>query len=131
MILWLQLDKQKLISILTGVITGTFSGLTGVGGGAILVPMIVGFLKLTQHRAHGTSLAVIIFVALSGAFSYAQQGFLADWPSWFLVIELALGSVVGVVIGAKVMMKMPARQLRRFFGLFILAVGIRMLIGSF
>ena len=127
MLFWRQLDKQKLVSILTGALTGTFSGLTGLGGGIILVPTMVGLLKETQHRAHGTSLAVIILIALSGAFSYARQGYL-DWP---LVIELALGSAVGVVIGARLMMKMPAKQLRRFFGLFVLAAGIRMLIGSF
>jgi uncharacterized membrane protein YfcA len=46
---------------LTGALGGAFAGLTGVGGGAIMVPLLTGRLGLGQHRAHGTSLAVIMF----------------------------------------------------------------------
>ena len=53
-----------------GVLGGTFSGLTGVGGGAVIVPLLTGRIGLSQHRAHGTSLAIIMFVAAVGALPY-------------------------------------------------------------
>ncbi|TAK61977.1 MAG: hypothetical protein EPO22_07900, partial [Dehalococcoidia bacterium] len=51
--------SREVRSVLTGVAGGAFSGLTGVGGGAVMVPLLTGPLRLSQHRAHGTSLAII------------------------------------------------------------------------
>lgn len=69
------MDRQRLLVLVAGALTGVFSGLTGVGGGVILVSMMVSFLGFTQHRAHGTSLAVIIFLALFGAIATQIDGF--------------------------------------------------------
>ena len=110
-------------AILTGAITGFFSGFTGVGGGAILVTMMVSFLKIPQHKAHGTSLAIIILGAFFGAITYAVGG----WYNVFLTISLAIGSIFGVILGAKIMVRLPAPQLRRLFGIFLFYVSLSML----
>ena len=110
--------------MVTGSAGGAFSGLTGVGGGAVMVPMLTGWLKLSQRRAHGTSLAIIMFVAISGAAGYWRAGNI-DWP---LVLALSPGAIAGVYAGAKAMVKVPALQLRLLFGVFLLFVAFRQLV---
>lgn len=100
-------------------------GLTGLGGGVVMVPMISRFLRLVQHQAHGTSLAVVAAISLSAASQYALKGYFDG----SLVATLAVGSSVGVVLGARIMMKVPALHLRRAFGLFLIIVALIMLSG--
>ncbi len=109
--------------LLAGAAGGAFSGLTGVGGGAVLVPLLTGQLKLSQHRAHATSLAIILFIASAGAMGYWHAGNI----DWRLVATLAPGAVIGVYAGAKMMVHVPAPQLRLLFGLFLFFVAFRQL----
>jgi len=104
------------------------SGLTGVGGGVFLVPLSVGLLRLPQHQAHGTSLAVIIAIAVVGTVTYAVLGHIPGNMDWRLIPAIATGAVVGVVIGAKVMLRVPARQLRWIFSVFMIGLGIYMIV---
>ncbi len=60
--------------------TGAFSGLTGVGGGAMLVSLMVSLLEMKQRLAQGTSLAIIMPVAFFGALTYAIQGLNGQFP---------------------------------------------------
>jgi hypothetical protein len=92
-----------------------------------MVPLLTGQLKLGQHRAHGTSLAIIMFVAIAGALGYWRAGNM----DWRLVATLAPGSIAGVYVGARAMMKVPARQLRLLFGAFLLFVAFRQLVWHF
>ncbi len=89
-----------------------------------MVPLLTGPLRLSQHRAHGTSLAIIMFVAVSGVIGYARAGNI----DWQLVSTLAPGAVLGVVAGAKAMVKVPAVQLRLLFGAFLFFVAFRQLV---
>jgi uncharacterized membrane protein YfcA len=107
----------------TGLAGGFFSGLTGVGGGAIMVPLMTGVLRMRQHTAHGTSLVIIVFAAGASAVTYIAQGSM-DWP---LVALLLPGSLVGVYSGARLVQFLPAMRLRQAFGLFVFIVGIRLL----
>ena len=116
--------KQIGIYALIGAAAGLLSGLMGVGGGWIIVPMLVGVLKLGQHQAHGTSLAAIVPIGLCAAIVYAFRGHM----DWALVTQLGLGSVVGVIVGAKLMMRVPAKRLQQGFGALLLVVGLRLLI---
>jgi hypothetical protein len=109
---------------LIGALAGSFAGLTGVGGGAIMVPLLTGRLGLGQHRAHGTSLAVIMFVATIGILPYWRSGNI-DWP---LALALIPGALVGVYVGARAMVKVPAMRLRLLFGVFLLFVAFRQLV---
>ncbi|MEK7215265.1 MAG: sulfite exporter TauE/SafE family protein [Chloroflexota bacterium] len=126
--------RSILVPVGVGVVAGFFSGMTGVGGGAILVSLMVNFMGLTQHRAHGTSLAVIISVSLAAAVSYALP-FLLGYPAKFeydpdlarqLIPTLAIASMFGVILGAKIMAALPSRQLRRLFGVFLFFVAMSM-----
>jgi len=113
--------KSKLIwYIATGAIAGLIAGFLGIGGGVLLVPLMVGLLCLTQHKAHGTSLAVIIPIAIISAIVYALRGEI----NWVLVATIGSGSIIGVIIGAKLMMKVPAHRLRQLFGVYAIAIAI-------
>lgn len=118
--------RHILICMLTGAAAGMIAGLLGVGGGIFLVPLLVGVLGVAQHQAHGTSLAVIAPIALVGAITYALLGHMD--MDWVLILGLALGSLVGVVLGARLMMRVPAGQLRWIFGIFLVATGFYMVI---
>jgi uncharacterized protein len=95
----------------------------GVGGGVLLVPAMVLLLGFGQHKAHGTSLAVIIPIVAFSALGYARTGNV-DWP---IALKLAAGGVVGAVMGAKLASVLPSGRLRKLFGLLILFVAARML----
>jgi uncharacterized membrane protein YfcA len=117
--------RQLALAVLvTGVATGLFSGFFGVGGGVIGVPLLVGLVGLTQHKAHGTSLATITVTATASAAVYALRGDV----DWGLAAEVACGSVIGVALGARLMAKVPAHQLRRVFAVFMLVIGIYMIV---
>lgn len=120
-------------AVAVGVATGMFSGLTGVGGGALVVSLMVSVLGLTQRVAQGTAPAVIIPVAFFGAITYAVQGISGQFPfdtplAVRLIPALAIPSIFGVVIGATWMSALPASQLRRAFGVFLFFVSASMLL---
>src|SRR5688572_18733074 len=107
-----------------GFATGLLSGLLGIGGAAVLVPGMTDILGMSQHRATGTSLFVIIPTAAVAAVVYA----LGAQMDWSLVALFSLTAVVGATLGARAMMRVSAANLRRMFGGFLLLVAIRMII---
>lgn len=122
------MKRVALLSILIGAVAGMQAGLTGVGGGVFLVPLMVGLLGVAQHQAHGTSLTVIIPIAIVGAITYATLGHIPGDMDWAVIPALAAGAVVGVIVGAKLMMRVPARQLRWIFSIFVIALGVYMIV---
>jgi uncharacterized membrane protein YfcA len=116
--------RRAVWSLAAGAGGGTLAGLLGIGGGIVLVPLMTGLLWLDQHRAHGTSLVVIIPTAVVGTAVYAQRGDI----DWVLAATIASGSVIGAVAGAKVMAKMSARRLRQVFGLYMIAIATLLLL---
>jgi len=118
------LRSQSSRTTLIGIAGGFFSGLTGVGGGAIMVPLLVRFGRLPQHVAHGTSLAIVIFVGTAGLIGY----WLNDNVDWSLALWLSLGSALGAYFGAVTMSRLAPRSLQFVFGVFLLSAAIRMFI---
>jgi uncharacterized membrane protein YfcA len=116
--------RTKRGALVTGLAGGAFSGLTGVGGGAVMVPLLTGQLRLSQHRAHATSLAIILFVAIAGAAGYWRAGNI----DWRLVAALTPTAMLGVFAGARTMTKVPALHLRLLFGAFLFFVAFRQLV---
>jgi uncharacterized membrane protein YfcA len=114
--------RTRARSVVTGLTGGFFSGLTGVGGGTIMVPLLRRLLGLSQHTAHGTSLVIVIFVGTAGLLGY----WINDNVDWTLAIWLSVGSAVGAYVGAVTMSRIAPRALQLTFGVFLLSVGIRM-----
>ncbi len=120
----MMLTERRRAGLLTGAVSGLVSGLMGVGGGVIMVPLMVSYLGLTQHAAHGTSLAVMIFTGLASAIAYGWQGSL----DLGVVVQLALGTMVGARFGALLCSRIPSDKLRRGFGVLVVIIGLRMVL---
>jgi hypothetical protein len=112
--------------VLVGAVAGVFSGLLGIGGGTIVVPSLVYFFGMTQHKAQGTILAAFLPpVALLAFLRYYQAGNV-DLKAGAL---LAAGILVGGWYGAGLSLAMPETLLKRVFGVFLLFVAARLILG--
>ncbi|MFJ4222763.1 sulfite exporter TauE/SafE family protein [Microbacterium sp. NPDC089695] len=101
-----------------GLLAGLLSGLFGVGGGTVIVPLLVLFLHFNQRLGAGTSLAAIVPTATVGVVSYA----LHDSVAWIPALILAAGSVVGAQIGTRLLPRISQPVLRWFFVGFLVVV---------
>lgn len=108
-----------------GLLAGVMSGLFGIGGGAVLVPLLVLVLKMPQHTAHATSLAAIILTAVSGTFAFAAEGEVAYRAG----LLIAGGAIVGALAGASLMHRLSPRRLRQAFALLLLVTAVQLLVG--
>ena len=109
--------------ILIGLAGGAMAASLGVGGGIIYVPSLVAIFALGQHEAQGTSLAVIIPVAIVAATVHGRAG-RVDWRTAAL---LGAGGIVGGLLGARLALSLEAPVLRKMFAVFLVLMAIRML----
>jgi hypothetical protein len=118
------LPVWKVIALVAlGGLAGASSGLLGIGGGIIMVPMLVVAFAYTQQMAQGTSLAVMIPAALMGAYTYAS----AHKVSWAAALVMVVGAVVGARYGAALALALPQAVLRTLFALLLVGVAVRMM----
>ncbi len=110
---------------LVGLAAGVLSGLFGIGGGVIIVPVLIVFLGFTAQQAAGTSLgALLLPVGLFGAIQYWQAG----QVNLLHAALLALGLLFGAFLGARLGLALPSEVLQRAFGVLLVLFGLRMLI---
>jgi uncharacterized membrane protein YfcA len=105
---------------LTGLIAGALSGLLGVGGGIIMVPLFRRWLALPIKNAVATSLICVGCFAVPGTITHSIEGGI----DWRFAIWLTIGVVVGAPFGSKMALKMSDKKLQRVFGLFLAAVAV-------
>lgn len=120
---------QYLIAGIIGLVSGIASGLFGVGGGIVMVPAMMLLLSPPIRdikQAIGTSLIVIIPTALMGSYKHLAQGNV-DWRT---AISLAPLAIAGSYLGAWLTTHIPADNLKRAFGGFIILVGAKLLFGK-
>ncbi|MGO0122503.1 sulfite exporter TauE/SafE family protein [Desulfothermobacter acidiphilus] len=106
------------LGLLIGLAAGYFGGLVGLGGGVIMIPLMVGVLHFTQHKAHGTSLVALVFTGLAGALSYAREGSV----DVLAAVLLASTAIFTARFGARFAHSLPEWKLRRSFGAFLILV---------
>lgn len=110
--------------ILLGVAVGFITGFVGAGGGFIIVPVLIFFLRLNFKKAIGTSLCIIAINSLVGfTGNFGNQ--VIEWP-FLLLISAICG--VGILIGSMLSSKISSKKLKPAFGWFTLAVGIFVLV---
>ena len=107
--------------VLLGLLVGLFSGLFGVGGGIILVPLMVLLMRADQKQAQATSLVVVALGASSGAITYA----VGDSVSWASVPFLIAGGLLGSWIGTVVVKKAQVRWLQLLFAALLVVTALR------
>lgn len=108
--------------VLGGLVVGTISGLTGVGGGVLLVPLLVLGFGIGQRVAQGTSLLAILPNALIGAVIHHRHGNVDLGESG----RIMLGGVPAALAGATLALWLPQRALATLFGLLLVAMAVRM-----
>ena len=105
-----------------GVLVGIFSGVFGVGGGIVLVPILVLLLHVAQKRAQATSLVMVAIAATTGAATYA----IGSSVEWAAVPALILGGLVGTWLGTAVVKRTPDTWLQLAFSGLLLIAAARM-----
>ena len=113
-----------MINLLIGLAAGLFGGLVGLGGGVIMIPLMVGVLKLTQHQAHGTSLVALVFTGIAGAITYAMKGSVDIVASALLAVT----AIFTARFGAHFAHALPEWKLKKSFGGFLIFVSILLLL---
>ena len=114
-----------LATLALGLTTGLLSGTLGIGGGIVVVPTLVLLFSMSQKGAQAVSLALMVPMALLGAFQYWRFGHLQ--LSGGRLILLITGALAGVLLGTVLADRLPAVVLRRCFAVLIMLVAIRML----
>lgn len=112
--------------ILLGLGVGVLSGLLGIGGGVVLVPVLTIVFGVKIHHAIGISLAAIIPTACSGLCKhYFANNFNSD--DLKMAALIVVGGIGGSVLGAMLASALPAPILKRVFGLLMIVIGLNML----
>lgn len=113
--------------IIIGLLAGILSGLVGVGGGIIMVPLFIIFLGLTQHNAQGLSLAVMLPpVTFLAVYNYHTSGNGGN-IDWKVALIVSVLFIVGGFIGSKIALQIDQRMLKRIFGIMMLIVAIKLI----
>lgn len=110
--------------MLIGLGTGLCNGLFGAGGGMVAVPSMVHLLKLDEHEAHATAIAVILPLVMISSYIYFRNGYLDLGKA----VPVAAGGVIGGAIGAFFLHRIPSKWLHRIFALFMIAAAIRLIL---
>ena len=118
--------KQLAIGAGIGLIAGLASGYVGVGGGFIMVPLMLSIIGIPMKKASGTSLIAVMILAVPGVI---EQGILGN-IDYMAGIMVAIGSIPGAVIGAKLVRKVPERILRFIFGGFLIVAAILLVLNE-
>ncbi|MFP4258161.1 MAG: sulfite exporter TauE/SafE family protein [Desulfovermiculus sp.] len=133
-----QVDEQPSENILTyvfwGIILGIVSGLIGIGGGVLMIPVMVVFLKFRMHQAVGTSTALMMFAAIGGVLAYMLNGlgvqglppYSTGYVNWLQWILLAGCSIPMAFVGARSAHLIPAKQLKYLFIIVMFYMGLKM-----
>ncbi|WP_202320303.1 sulfite exporter TauE/SafE family protein [Archaeoglobus neptunius] len=122
-----------------GIVLGIVTGIIGIGGGVLMVPVMVALLRFGMHRAVGTSTAVMIFTSLGGLAGYIVNGLKAgvfgSYPAGQLIgyfnleswLALAVTSVLAAQIGVKTAHRLPAGYLKHIFIAVMVYMALKMI----
>jgi len=110
--------------LLLGLVAGILSGLIGIGGGVIIIPVLVFLFGLSQHQAQGTTLALMVPpIGLLAAWTYYKQGFV----DLKIAIFICMGFFLGGLLGAKLATGLSNAALEKVFGIVLLLVALKMI----
>ncbi len=113
-----------LILLAVGLAAGFLSGLVGIGGGIIIVPVLVYFLGFTQHQAQGTVLFMFLLpIGILGVMNYHKQGYV-DYKTAFIICTTF---VFGSYFGSKLSISLDQKTVKQIFGAIMIILGAKML----
>lgn len=113
--------SKAIILLVTGALTGFLSGMMGVGGGTIMIPVMVILAGFTQHVAQGTSLLVMVPAGAIGAFTHWKMDNVEKGILWGLIP----GIILGTYLGGNISNIIPNDTLRLVFAAMLIFIGLR------
>jgi len=119
------IPAMTFLYILLGLVVGVFSGIVGIGGGIMIIPALVYFFHMSQHKAQGTSLAALLAPIGALAFWEYYKAGNVDLKAGLLI---AFGFLVGGYFGGLWAQHLPELLLRRVFGTLLTIIGIQLLL---
>jgi len=118
-------EKNKVLYLaILGFSIGIITGLLGAGGGFLIIPALILFMKLPMKTAVGTSLVIIAINSIFG-FLFSLKQTVLDWQILLLFTGL---SIVGIYIGSRFAEKIPGHTLKKWFGYFVLIMAVYIII---
>ncbi|MDZ8053401.1 MAG: TSUP family transporter [Aulosira sp. ZfuVER01] len=115
---------NTLLCLILGLIAGIVSGITGIGGGIIILPALIFVFGFSQHQAQGTTLALLVPpIDILAAWTYYKQGYV----DIKIATLLCIGFVLGGWFGAKIGTGLSNVILARIFGVLLLVSAIRVM----
>ena len=118
---------NSVLYLLLGIVAGALSGLIGIGGGVIIVPVLVFLFGLSQHQAQGTTLALLVPpIGILAAWTYYRHGFVNLEIAGFI----CAGFVLGSFLGARFATGLSSVALEKIFGVALLLIALKMMFGK-
>jgi uncharacterized protein len=115
---------NAVLFILLGLAAGTLSGILGIGGGIVVIPVLTYFFKMSQQQAQGTTLAMMLPpIGLLAAWNYYRHGAVDISAAAFICI----GFLFGGLLGSNIIFAFSDDILRKSFGVFLLLVSVHMI----
>ena len=116
-------DKRLTISLVGGFIGGVSAGLLGIGGGAVIVPVLSVLMGLPMHAAVATSMFTMMFTASAGTAMNFANGFINP----YYAVSLGAGMLLGAQVGSKLASRVDSVQLKQVFGLILVFPLVKMM----
>ena len=111
--------------ILIGFLSGIIGGM-GIGGGTVLIPSLVIFNNIQQQQAQGVNLIVFLPVAIIALITHYEKGNI----DFSFTKPIILGGIIGAILGSIIAIKINPLKLKKYFGIFLLLIGIYELFSS-
>ncbi len=116
---------DKIKCAVAGLAAGALNGFFGAGGGMLLVPLLIRWVKLEERRAFATSIFIILPLCIVSGAVYLFRAGIDPVPA----VPYLIGGLAGGFIGGRLFKKIPTALLHRIFGLLLLYGGVRSLLG--
>tara|TARA_A100001035_G_scaffold220908_1_gene181072 strand:- start:422 stop:790 length:369 start_codon:yes stop_codon:yes gene_type:complete len=112
-----------MLLIVIGLLSGSLSGLVGVGGGIIMIPLLISFFGFTQLNAQGTAIvAMLPPIGILAAINYYQEGYVR----WEYSLVIAIAFVVGGFFGSKLSISISQHLVRQIFAIILFIVALKL-----
>ncbi|MEW6652870.1 MAG: sulfite exporter TauE/SafE family protein [Bacteroidota bacterium] len=119
--------NEILILLIIGFTAGLLSGMVGVGGGIIVIPMLVAFLGFTQKEAQGTSLGLLLLpIGIFAVMNYYKAGYISIKAIGIMTITFVIGSY----LSSKAAVGLPDHLIKKVFAVFLLLVALKLFFGK-
>ena len=112
-----------MLLVVIGLLSGSLSGLVGVGGGIIMIPLLISFFGFTQLNAQGTAIAAMLPpIGILAAINYYQEGYVR----WEYSLVIAIAFVVGGYFGSKLSISISQHLVRQIFAIILFIVALKL-----